>query len=527
MRRRAVVVAAVAAGIGGACAAPWLAWHEAYRQAYETEAGLALNYARDVMYRTDETASQADNAIRRLEAGIAPPCSLQTLALMRDIDVTSSYIQAVGHVTGATMDCSSIGGPPVDLGKRSFTTSKGVTIYTGVRLTRDSTKGLLALRRGDFVALVHPDLPLDTWTAVPDVALGVLHVERGTVNMARGRIETTWLARLGGQTAATFIDDGRLVAVVRSTHYLTAAVAAIPVQYLEQRALSIAWRLVPAGLFAGLAAAAAVLLFTRQQLSIKAALRSALRRHEFFVLYQPLVDLRSGACVGAEALLRWQRPTGELVSPDLFIPVAEQSGLICRLTDRLLELVERDAGEHLANHPEFHIAINLAPADLHTHAIVARLDTLLARTGARPSNVIVEITERGFLDLDSARTVLAALRERGIEVAIDDFGTGYSSLSYLETLGLDFLKIDRTFIEAIGTGAPTSQVVGHIMAMAHTLDLKMFAEGIESEAQAAFLRSHGVHYGQGWVFGKPMPFADVIGMARRTGRAAPAQAGAD
>jgi sensor c-di-GMP phosphodiesterase-like protein len=211
----------------------------------------------------------------------------------------------------------------------------------------------------------------------------------------------------------------------------------------------------------------------------------------------------------------------------LFIPVAEQSGLICRLTDRLLELVERDAGEHLANHPEFHIAINLAPADLHTHAIVARLDTLLARTGARPSNVIVEITERGFLDLDSARTVLAALRERGIEVAIDDFGTGYSSLSYLETLGLDFLKIDRTFIEAIGTGAPTSQVVGHIMAMAHTLDLKMIAEGIESEAQAAFLRSHGVHYGQGWVFGKPMPFADVIGMARRTGRAAPAQAGAD
>jgi sensor c-di-GMP phosphodiesterase-like protein len=188
----------------------------------------------------------------------------------------------------------------------------------------------------------------------------------------------------------------------------------------------------------------------------------------------------------------------------------------------VLSLIARDTDGYLAGRPDFHVAINVCAGDLQTRAIVGKLERLIAHCNASPSNFILEITERGFLDLDAARQVLKELRAHDIEVAIDDFGTGYSSLSYLESLHVDYLKIDRSFIEAIGTGAPTSQVVGHIIEMARTMRLRMIAEGIESEAQAAFVRSHKVQFAQGWSFGRPMPFADVLRFARDRGRVAEA-----
>jgi sensor c-di-GMP phosphodiesterase-like protein len=209
-------------------------------------------------------------------------------------------------------------------------------------------------------------------------------------------------------------------------------------------------------------------------------------------------------------LLRWRRATGELIGPDLFIPLAEQTGTITQLTARVVELVEQDTRHFLVAHPDFHVALNLATVDVQSTAIVDQVDAMLARGGARPSNLIVEITERGTLDVGAALSVIGALRERGIRVAIDDFGTGYAGLSYLESLQVDFLKIDRSFIEAIGTGAPTNEVVCHIIAMATAMGLTMVAEGVETEAQADYLRARGVQFAQGWLFGKPRPFQDIV-----------------
>jgi sensor c-di-GMP phosphodiesterase-like protein len=519
MRKYAIYALLAAAMLAAALLPPWLAWSEAGIQARDIESGQVLTYARDVLHRADTASSQTTRGLRELAESGYPPCSTQALALMRRIDLLTTYIQAIGHVRKGVMVCSSQGSVPIPLGPDAYRTSRGYTIYPEVPLSGSSPSPLVAVEAHGYAVIIHRDLPIDTPVTDPAISLGLYHAERRQSMVARGPVDPAWRAHLGAQGAVSFTDGSKLVAIVRSRQSLVAAFAAIPLRYIEQRREAIAWRLVPPALLCGLLIAALVLLAWRRQTSIDAALRNALRRNEFFLLYQPIVNLASGAVVGVEALLRWRRPSGEQLTPDLFIPVAERSSLILEVTERVLQLVANDAGHYLATHPHFHVAINVSAEDIQSPELVGKVERLIAQCGARPSNFILEITERGFLNLDAARVVLAALRERDIEVAIDDFGTGYSSLSYIESLHIDYLKIDRSFIEAIGTGAPTSQVVGHIIEMARTMRLRMIAEGIESPAQTEFLRSRKVQFAQGWSFGKPMPFADVLGHLRARARA--------
>jgi sensor c-di-GMP phosphodiesterase-like protein len=510
MRRKALYALVWLTALAAAVLLPWLAFRESQAQAYESGSELGLAYARDVLHRTDELARQADAGILRLQHSGHAPCSAEAHALMREIHLTSTYIQGIGYAQDGVMLCSSFGDTPMPLGTQPFRISDGARLYLGVPVGDQPSSPLMAIERGHFVVLVHRDLPLDTWSALPGVSIGVQHLERprdASPTVARGYMARDWLAHLGTQRETTFIDGSYLVTIARSTQFATAAIVAIPVSYHQKRAMAIAERLVPAGAILGLLLAAAVLLLGRQQMSLATALRHALRRNAFFLDYQPLVDLRTGRHAGAEALLRMRSSAGaDQIGPDLFIPVAEQNRLITRLTERVLHLVEQDAGSFLARHPDFHIALNVSGADLRSDALLSLIDGFLQRTGARPSNLIIEITERGFIDPETARGTIAGLRARGIKVAIDDFGTGYSSLSHLESLHLDLLKIDRSFIETIGTTASTSQVVSHIIAMAQTIGLHMVAEGIETEDQAAFVRRHGVEFAQGWLFGRPMPF---------------------
>jgi len=512
-RRRLLLDFTVLSALVTALLVPWLALQEARRQANDAAAELAFGYARDVLHRADETTRQAWGAIARLASEGHAPCSPAQLNLMRRLDLTSTYLQAVGYVRDGVMRCSSMGEVDFDLGKPTFRTPARLTIYLDVPLGEPGKSPLIALERDGYAVLVHRDLPLDTSTGIAGVALGVFQLDRpsGSVaDVSHGKLKRSWVSSLGARREASLVDAGYLVAIARSAQFRIAAVAAVPQAYVDARARAISARLLPAGVLGGLAAAAAIMLAVKQQRSLAGALRHALRHDEFFLHYQPIIELASGRCVGAEALLRWRLSTGELIGPDIFIPVAEQSGFITCLTERVLTLIEADAGAFLARHPDFHIALNLSAADLHSGDIVGLLDAFMARSGARSSNLILEITERGFLDMTAARAIITALRARGLAVAIDDFGTGYSSLSYLESLELDVLKIDRAFVEAIGTRAPTSHVVNHIIAMARSMGLRMVAEGVERTEQADFLEAHGVQHAQGWLFGRPMSFEALL-----------------
>jgi sensor c-di-GMP phosphodiesterase-like protein len=520
MRRRIELGLTALAVVTALIVPPWLAWREAQREAWMAESDQAMTVARDVLHRTDEAAVQIIRGNRALaRAGLAP-CSPASLELMRRIALGSSYIHVIGRVQDGVLVCSSMGTVPIPLGSIRVRTGSGAVLYPNVPVPGSSRGTLFAVEAQGYATIIHRDIPVDSSSASADLALGVLHLESRSIAVSRGKLDPSWVGRLGSARTATFADGAMLVAIVRSKLDTIAAVAAVPLAHVDRRAHAIAMRLVPAGLASGLLAAAALGLLLRRRMSLEMSIAAGVRRGEFYLAYQPIVNLQTGAWVGAEALLRWRRADGELVGPDVFIPAAERSGQIVKLTEHVIALVGRDAGAFLRDHPAFHVAINLSAADVQSPVIVDRLTAMLAAYGARPSNLIVEITERGFLHLDAAREVIRLLRANRIGVAIDDFGTGYSSLSYLESLDLDYLKIDRSFIEAIGTDAPTSGVVGLIIEMARAMRLSMIAEGIENPVQAAYLRERGVEFAQGWLFGKPVPFTEIARHAGQYRRAA-------
>lgn len=252
----------------------------------------------------------------------------------------------------------------------------------------------------------------------------------------------------------------------------------------------------------------------RKRLSPLAELTIAVQQREFVVHYQPIIHLATGACVGAEALVRWRRPDGTLVQPDLFIPLAEESGLILPITDQVVETCIRDLRELLGVDRSLHVAINLSAADITTGRFIGVLQKALEGSGINNEQIWLEATERGFIDVNSASMHLAKARELGFGIAIDDFGTGYSSLQYLEQLPTDALKIDKCFIAAIGRTVATSSVISHIIDMAKTVGLKIVAEGVETQAQATYLRAHGVEFAQGWLYAKAMPVEDFLAFVR-------------
>lgn len=507
-----------------AIAAPTLlALHLAKIQGFETESGHVLAYARDVLNRSETTSAQLHSGIDLLVAQhAADPCSDRNIALMRQIDFTSSNLLSIGAVSDNKLICSSHGRETVGLplGVPGVVGPTGASIRSGVSLPFSADIRFFVVERGGYAAIAHQGIPLEATTDEEDVSLATFTTSNRQIRSSRGFINPAWLERLGTQTGITFIDDGYLVAIARSERYTTASLAAIPAFYIDERTREFAAWLVPIGLLGGILLALAVLYLAKVQLAMPAMLRTALRRGEFFLLYQPIVDLRSGNIAGAEALIRWQRAEGELVAPDVFIPIAEECGLIQQITERVMALVARDAADLFRRYPDFYLTINLSPADLQSNEIVGKLDKLALCTSAGPGNLVVEVTERGFLDTDTARAVVRELRGAGIRVAIDDFGTGYSSLAYLESFELDMLKIDKTFVNSVGTGAATSQVAPHIIAMAKDLRLDMTAEGVEQESQAAFLRERGVQFAQGWLFGKPMPLTKLVAMLSPSARAA-------
>lgn len=244
----------------------------------------------------------------------------------------------------------------------------------------------------------------------------------------------------------------------------------------------------------------------REKQRLEAGLRRALQEGELFLHYQPQLDLAAGRVSGAEALLRWRKPDGERISPEQFIPLAEETGLIRPIGEWVLETACLQVRTWLrAGCSPPRVAVNLSGQQVKQPDFIDVVDRILAKTGLDPRYLELELTESILMaDVDATINLLTDLKARGIQLAIDDFGTGYSSLSYLKNFPIDRIKIDRSFVREIATDGDAAAIVQTVIAMAKHLNLQVIAEGVETREQAQYLLGQNCFEMQGFYFGRPM-----------------------
>jgi sensor c-di-GMP phosphodiesterase-like protein len=481
----------------------------AQEQAAQREHVQVVAFADAVIVRVQGVTHQAVSAVHEMDKLDEERCSPAYLEQVRRIAFAYRHIHDAGVYSDGHYLCSAMLGTlkdrPLKMPPADWHGKSGFDIWFDADNPFGATrKALLIGRAGSYVSMA-----ADSFVDVDNL----LHRSVAAIDTDNGRIfaESPGIDR--AQMMAAWRDNGEMasddsVFVVRKSSTLPLAVVISeprPGVLASWRSLLSVWLLV--GIVFGVALGAIVLRMLSRRISLQGELQGALRRREFVVHYQPIIALSGRRCVGTEALVRW-RQGKKLVSPDLFIPFAESAGLIQQITDQVLEIVVAEMGPYLRRRKDLYVSINVSAVDLRTPRFLKVLSAKLKETGIAPSQIRIEATERGFMDADASRETIQAYRDAGHPVYIDDFGTGYSSLSYLQSFKVDVLKIDKSFVDTIGQNAASSSVAPHIVAMAHALGVEIVAEGIEHEAQAAFLREHGTQFGQGWLFAKAMPIED-------------------
>ncbi|MDX1443373.1 MAG: EAL domain-containing protein [Gammaproteobacteria bacterium] len=492
----------------------WYVWQDSV----EREEQRLERFARALGEDVEEAMVDARDMLDRFNGMDVERCSEPHLVAMQEAAMAKPWIRAIGYWQAAERLCGVgfIRGSELTPPRADRIYDSGVIAWWPGPQTEIGGLELFLMRYGRHDVAIDPRLLLNT--GADKKMHAALWVEG--LRLA-ARPADAQLPPPDEVPAGISISDDRERILSRfslGTVLPIDIVASEPVTYFWERYL-------PTAATAGMILLLLVLIwlytvyrYTRRQLSLGAELREAIAEGKLRVLYQPVINLANGNCVGAEALVRWRREGGTLVSPDIFIPVAEKAGLISDITRVVLRSILRDLGKLLQEEPNLQVNLNLAREDLEQEDLIEIFGEELANAQVPPRSIKLEITERALINSDAARRQIRELRGRGHAVAIDDFGTGYSSLAYLETFEIDTLKIDKSFVDAIEKEAVTSNVIGHVIEMAHSLELDTVAEGIEQEHQVEWLREQGVTHGQGFLYSKPLTARRFIRYYRREAR---------
>lgn len=478
----------------------WLATQQAKEQFYSE----LDNFSVRVLARVQQVADQAREALKEADAHTATTCSPEHLLTMRRIAYTHRYIQEVLWLREGIPQCSSLEEHQVSA---TFPTPDHLTA-DGYRTWLTSVSDLGLKHKMTAMGSEHHVVMIDPVSFIDVIPLGheeihtlLFGTKRDQIIISSKPLNADVWEKIKHQNAETLTLNSTVYRLHRIPELGLAIVtwsSTLPLQNKLHQQLML-W--LPIGLFTSLLASFLLLRLLRRLRSPRNGMLDALNSHAIQVYYQPIISLQSGKIVGAEALARWKQPDGSFLSPDIFIPLAEQTGLITRLTEDIVRKIFADLGNWLRQRPEIHISINLSVDDLRSPKLPLLLQEQLQLWGISAQQIILEITERGFVDPQTTLPVIAGYRQAGHRISIDDFGTGYSSLSYLQKLDVDTLKIDKSFVDTLEYELLTP----HIIEMAKALNLATVAEGVETESQRDWLRMHGVQYAQGWLYSKALP----------------------
>ncbi|MFI4979670.1 MAG: EAL domain-containing protein [Nevskiales bacterium] len=500
-RRKTLLLALVAlAGLLPPVAFLVISWFQTVQDAN----ARLQRYASTEIDRTDEIFGTAEFTLAGMAQSLEPRCTDATYQGLRRTAFESIYFQEATLIADGAVICSSRTGKvaqPIGHQENTVVPDHGIHISPPVTLVRENVVSIIIHYRAAGTAMfglhLNPILlgePVRKYATEDQVTL-IIQRGDGALLSQLGLNAELPLAQISGDRVT-----------VKSKRYPVQVVAIGSPTWLQRN-----WRR-NALIFGSLGLLTSALLFVlllvvaRRQFSTAASVQDALADGQFHVYYQPMIDTCSGACIGAESLLRWHHPQLGTILPDTFIAAAEESGFIVELTKWLMQRIVADMAALLKENPQFHISLNLSPQHFEDPRLLADIKAVFGPHIA-PGQIVFEVTEHQLImnEDNKALEVLKNIRAMGTRIAIDDFGSGYSSLKYLSLFPFDYLKIDKAFVDAIGTESVPAGLVDTIVRMAGQLKLKTVAEGVETPAQLAYLRELKVDYVQGWLFSKALP----------------------
>lgn len=477
---------------------------------YKRELGAQTQIIKD---RANKLSSDAVNILASLGVYSGPECSPEQVKLFQKVVFKTNGAHIVGLMSdNDELVCSSLGvhKPALKVFSIQQTTNRGINVYLKA-IVANIGDDLTYVKKGNLVIFFRNSTIIDFPKLLPSAVVSVIYHHSNNVLVSDGFINMTWMKTIQDKAETYFYADSYFIASRLSYDGTLQYIVAIPQSVISDEYLLLFFKTSPIAALLILSSWLSYIFWLRSNNTILAKLKKTLDDEiDLYLEYQPVIDLKTGKCVGAEALLRWKNEDGEMISPAVFVPIAEQHGIMPSLTVRVTKLLEQDCSELFKKYPDFHIAINISSQDLQSKKVQDAFLSLLASLNTKPKNFIAEVTERELLNSVATRKAFSKIRKLGSTIAIDDFGTGYSSLSYLGDFEIDYLKIDKSFIDTIGTDAPTSKVAVHIIGIAKSLHLEMIAEGVETKEQEKYLREHNVQFAQGWLYSKSLRIHNLM-----------------